>query len=260
MTKKTFNALLEEAEQEINKITNQFERGLEKVSLQIKRNANKIIPNLSEQEFLNFELVWADILKNSGYYDLVNTYIKQLNKLNTPFNEVLNAININPKLNDTNIAKLNIIKELQLKDLNKLGIDAGSRIKLLLANEFITGTDNIIFYDKLKESLESIKLGGYAKTYINTSINDYRQAVFTLKEQQMKSKEPIVWVYEGNDIDNKMRPLCQCLLNKNAYYSKSDKDLIVNDDRRRYNCRHHLLPLTEEQAINLGYVKGVFDC
>ena len=264
ISKSKLISALSKSDENIEHISNQFNRDMEKISLSIKRKANKIIPDLSDEEFLSFELVWNKILEDAGYFKLVNLYIKNLNKTHPLLNKVLETTGLPTTLNSDKINKINIIKKLQLKDLKKIGTDTGARIKQHLAKSFILKEqDDIVFFDTLRESLENTKMQAYSKTYVSTAVNDYRQSVWDLKKEQLVEEQPnlkMVGVYDGNDPDSSMRDFCKCLMNKNGYYSESDANKIKSDKRRRYNCRHFILYITEEQAIDLGYTKMSARC
>jgi hypothetical protein len=101
--------------------------------------------------------------------------------------------------------------------------------------------------------LGGTKYVSYAKTYANTAINDYRQATLNQRAEQLAGDEDIVWIYDGNDVDDVTRPFCASVLAANKAYTTDEKNELESDPERAWNCRHFFTFVTKQDAIDLGY-------
>jgi hypothetical protein len=101
-------------------------------------------------------------------------------------------------------------------------------------------------------------IGGAAisesKTVINTAIQGFNRAV---NEKKAKDLGLTLFLYVGPD-DDVTRPFCQDRVDQIFTQEEIDswdngQGLPADVYLGGYNCRHHLRPLTEELAAELGY-------
>jgi len=53
--------------------------------------------------------------------------------------------------------------------------------------------------------------------------------------------------------DKQNRDFCRCVLNQNHYYTQEQKNMIMSDKARAFNCRHRARIVTVEFAAAQGY-------
>jgi len=238
----------------VNEFINTFEKDLEKVLIEINTLAGIKLVKISERDILKYENIWQEILIDAGYINLISDSVKNFNVIHPLINEELKKNKLFQKMEEKHLLEVKYVKEMYIKDLRKIGMDAGTTIKKNLYKLYLAGTPEYELVNAVRKELEGTKWGGYSKTYMNTAINDYTTLVFEKKIEGLT--KDIRWVYEGIQ-DNKTRSFCNSILNKNISYTTSEKDNIKNDYRRRYNCRHYFVPVKTSMLKDLGFEDNI---
>lgn len=205
---------------------------------------------------LDFDLEFNRILNDTGYYDLVNEYIDDAYDKN--YSDILDAfseVGLETVFKADQLRDIQALKELDLDFFNSLGIETGRTVKANLYKYTLGGASANDIAALIARDLEGSNLDRYAKTYAQTAIQNYNQAVIDMLAVDLEG----VWLYTGVK-DKKTRDFCQCVLNQNAYFNDSDKSKIQSDKRRQYNCRHIFLKTSVEYAIADGLKKGTAKC
>jgi len=250
----SIKALIDANQEELEDIINKLDKRLEEVWRKVNQLATVRIANIVDiDEVVQFDIIWRGILEEAGYYNLMQRYVNTLDDLQASLNEVLDEAGLLRSLSNDQLKRLTAIKELQIKGLEQIGIDAGLALKRGLYNNLLAGKTKADLLDAISEQLSGTKYLSYSKTYANTAVNDYRQASMNQRAEQFAGDPDIVWIYDGNDIDNVTRPFCEDILTSNKAYSTEQKDILENAPERAWNCRHFFTFISRADAIELGY-------
>lgn len=251
-----YNAILksinEKTDREVNLFNYRFEEILKIIAAEL--SALSIDTNLDP---LDFDFQFQRILKDAGYFDLVNEFIDQsYDKSYDDIKYLFDAGGLSMSYTADDIAKLKIIKNLDIGYFAQIGNDAASIIKRDLYKYSLSDLSKVDMIENIKGSLEGTSLAKYSKTYAQTALSNYYQSVIDIKSSEFDNA---VFVYRGVD-DSDNRKFCQCLLDQKKYYNKTDAQRIRADKRRQYNCRHVIAPIDIAFAKLEGYKQGSFTC
>jgi len=211
---------------------------------------------ISKQNALEFDLEFNRILQDTGYYDLVNRYIDDAYDKN--YADILSAfdeVGLSTAFKGSQLQEIQALKEIDLDFFNSLGVETGKLAKANLYKYTLGGLSAQDITAQIAQDLQNSNLDRYAKTYAQTAIQNYNQAVIDMLASDVQG----VWTYNGIK-DRKTRDFCKCILKQNAYYDDSDKAKIQRDKRRQYNCRHIFLKTSIEWAEADGLSKGRARC
>jgi len=255
----SLKGLIDANQEELEDIIAKFDKRLEKVFKKINVLATSRVANISDiDEVVKFDLIWRSILKDSGYYDMLQRYTNTLDDLQGSLSAVLKEAGLFKTLGKDQIKRLTAIKELQIKGIEQIGIDAGLTLKKGLYNNVLAGKTKANLLEAMSGQLGGTKYASYAKTYANTAINDYRQATLNQRAEVLDGDEDIVWIYDGNDIDDVTRDFCAEVLVANTAYETDEKNELEASPERAWNCRHFFTFVTRQDAVDMGYsVTGV---
>lgn len=239
--------LLEKNQEEMEALADEFEERFEEIFTLAFLLASAEILLLTSTTLNRWDERWSRVLQKAGFYDLLQEYSKRLDEIDKSARKIATGV-VDKK-------KLSLLKKLQIKELEKIGIDAGLNLKKGLYKHIMVGVTQQDLVKAMAKDLQGSRFKSYAKTYVSTAVNDYRQLL--LNE---RAKPADVWVYEGADVDNKTRDFCKCVLNQQGYFNLDQKIAIELNPKRRYNCRHGLFPISEKEALKNGYSKAVGVC
>ncbi|MBT6554032.1 MAG: hypothetical protein HON50_00310 [Candidatus Marinimicrobia bacterium] len=246
--------LINANQKELDDIIDKFDKRLEQIFKKINVLATARIANITDiDEVVKFDIIWRGILEEAGYYNLLQRYVNTLDDLQGSLNAILDESGLLKTLGDEQIKRLTAIKELQIKGIEQIGIDAGLTLKKGLYNNVLAGKTKADLLEAMTGELGGTKYVSYAKTYANTAINDYRQATLNQRAEPLKDDEDIVWIYDGNDVDDVTRPFCADVLEANRAYSTDEKNELESAPERAWNCRHFFTFVTKDDAVDLGY-------
>lgn len=241
-------------ERELNLFNAEFENILLRIEDEIAISAIESIGNP-----LEFDREVQRILNETGYYALINKFIDE--SYDKSYEEILSALKqagISATFSTSDIATLEELKDLDIEFFKQIGNEASETLRRDLYKYQLSNMDKVTLTNNIRQSLLGSPLAKYSKTYAETALSNYHQAVFDLKIKGMENE--LVYVYTGASPDKIIRKFCKCVMKDNKYYSKSDGDSLKSDKRRKYNCRHNVIGITEKRAIELGYKKGTFTC
>lgn len=213
------------------------------------------LKNISDP--LNFDFEFQKILKESGYYDLVNNLVDK--GYDSTYNDIkilFSATGLNIIYNQSDIEQLTNLKRLDIDFFEQIGVKASEQLKRDIYKYSISDMDDLQIIENLKKSLEDTELFKYSRAYAETSISNYNQEIIDLKSKDVTGE---VYIYRGVN-DKNTRKFCKCLLEQNKYYDKKDAQNIKNDKRRQFNCRHLIVPVSKQWAEDRGYTSGSFTC
>ena len=246
--------LIDANQEELDDIINKFDKRLESIFKKINTLATARIATIIDiDEVVQFDIIWREILTEAGYYDLMQRYVNTLDDLQASLNAILDEAGLLKTLGEEQVRRLTAIKELQIKGIEQIGIDAGLSLKRGLYNNLLAGKTKADLLEAVSEELAGTKYLSYAKTYANTSVNDYRQATLNQRAETFKDDPDIVWIYDGNDVDDVTRPFCESVLTANKAYTTAEKEELESAPERAWNCRHFFTFITRDEAIELGY-------
>lgn len=246
--------LIDANQEELEDIIAKFDKRLDKIFRKVNVLATARIANISDiDDVVKFDVIWRGILEEAGFYNLLQRYVNTLDDLQGSLNAVLTEAGLLETLGADQIKRLTAIKELQIKGIEQIGIDAGLTLKKGLYNNVLAGKTKADLLVSMSDELGGTKYASYAKTYANTAINDYRQATLNQRAEVIQDDDDIVWIYDGNDIDEVTRDFCAEVLVANKAYSTDEKNELEASPERAWNCRHFFTFVTRQDAIDMGY-------
>ena len=251
-----FEQILKSIDDNLDAEVNLFNHQLES----ILKTVNELVSVRAVELYstpLEFDFAMQQILQEAGYYDLVNDFIDDSYDKN--YNEIISlfeAGGLAATFTADDIQSIKAIKQLDLDFFDDIGKQASSKLKADLYKYRLSDLSTKDMVENIKESLADTSLVKYSSTYAETSISNFNQSIIDLKSVDVINE---VYIYRGVK-DKKTREFCRCLVNQRKYYDKSDANKIKNDSKRRFNCRHIIVPVSLEYAIAQGYKEGRFSC
>ena len=245
-------AINEKSDREVTLFSSKFEGILEVIAIELA--AMSIEADLDP---LDFDFKFQRILKDAGYYDLVNEFIDSSYDMSyDDIKYLFDAGGLSMTYTADDIKALKTIKNLDIAFFAQIGNDASATLKRDLYKYSLSDLSKVDMIENIKVSLEGTPLAKHSKTYAQTALSNYFQSVIDIKSSEFDNA---VFIYRGVD-DKKNRKFCQCLLDQRKYYTRADAMRIRSDKRRQYNCRHVLAPMDLDFAAVEGYKEGSFSC
>ena len=238
------DAIETKTDREINLFNSRFESVLANIETLVIANAVEAI-----KDPLQFDFVFQGILQESGYYKLVNSFIDDAYDKN--YQDILAIFKeggIDIVFSEDDLLRITELKKLDIETFANVGSQAANNLKKDIYKYSLSNLSTTELTNNIRQSLADTGLAKYSKTYAETSISNYNQAIINLKSEDAAG----VWIYVGVS-DKKTRDFCQDILEDKKYYNDSQKSKIENDKQRKWNCRHQLLLVSEDYAIKRGY-------
>lgn len=230
-------------------LTTSFDVEFDRVFARVVATAQARLGGMSETDILAYDLVWAEVLDEAGYYDLVDDYIDV--SFDDVYDDTLKAFNtvgLSTAFTEDDLVKIQNLKTLHKEFFYKIGADIGLSVKKNLYSYAIAGASLAQITQNIRVDIEDSGLKRYASTYARTAITNYQQEVINTRSSDLDG----VWIYEGV-VDSKTRPFCRRLMNRGNFYTDSEKNKLENDSDREYNCRHRFYKVSKEWAKDNGY-------
>jgi len=231
-------------------LINEFEGELALVLDRINTLSIARLSGLSPDDILQFNLIWQEILTESGYYQLVDSYIG--GSFDSFYDDTLKAFTsagIATAWTAENAQAIDALKTMKRDFFVALGDDAGKVVQKELYRYALAGSSQIEMATAIRDSIQDINLKRYANTYARTSIQEYQQEIIDVVAANIDDG---VWVYIGVN-DAKTRDFCKSVLRDNSCYTDSEKLKLENDPRREFNCRHRFHKVSKKWAGDNGY-------
>jgi len=249
---KIISAIDSTIDRELNLFNSRFESILKKVEKQLVISS---IESFSDP--LDFDYAFTKVLRDAGYYDLINDVID--NSYDKSYDDILRLFaesGLDTVFTPDDLSTILELKAIDIQTFTDIGNSAARSLKADLYKYSISNLDKPTMIENMTRSLQDTDLAKYSRTYVETSIGNFNQSVIDLKAEGVTGE---VYIYRGVS-DPKTRKFCKCLVDQNKYYDKSNAGLIKSDKRRKWNCRHMIVPVSLEYAQARGYKKGSFTC
>lgn len=233
-----------------NELASDFDGRMNDVLTRVIALAIARLDGMSEADFLNYELIFREVLEEAGYYELVDDYIYQsFDEFYALSLESFEVAGLGTAWTQADIDKIEALKRMKRDFFISIGDDAGLALKQQLYRYALSNATLEQMTTALVDSIDDVKLARYATTYARTSIADFQQELIDLRSAD---DDDGVWVYVGVN-DSKTRPFCKHLLNDNKCYNDAEKLSLQNDPKREFNCRHRFHKVSKEFAKAEGY-------
>lgn len=235
----------------IESIISRFDTDVTKTILDIEKLINRILirEGFTEATALNFDILFIEALEESGYFTQVNDLI------DNSFDELFGVIRSGLSLGgfdvlytQDDLAKITALKNLQLQQFSSLGNEAGQILQQNLFR-YVLGNFNLEdVQSQILQDFQGTNLSKFSTTLARTAIGEFQQSVIDIKAEGLDA----VWLYVGVN-DAKTRDFCECVLKQRKYYTVAQKNLIMADKARAFNCRHRARPVSIEFAERGGF-------
>ncbi|MFZ9243193.1 MAG: hypothetical protein ACO295_08325, partial [Sediminibacterium sp.] len=235
-----------------DKQLDKFQKEVEKALVRLQ---SLVDVNLAEDlsNPLEYDFKMQQYLNESGYYKAVNNLIDDgFDVVYSNISDAFTAGGIAITYTQDDLVKLNALKQLTFDKYNALANETITTLKADIYKYSLSNYTKNDIASSIRQSLQNSGLARYSNTYALTSISDYTQGVIDYKSNQADKG---VWIYKGV-LDSKTRPFCRHTLEEHRAYNDVEKQKIQSNPLRRWNCRHILLKVSEEYAIEKGYMKG----
>jgi hypothetical protein len=227
-----------------------FEGELAEVLARINTLAIARLSNINATDILQFTDVWQEILRDSGYYALVDIYITE--GFDSFYGEILESFEkagLSTVFTAEDALAMDTVKSMKRGFFTSLADDAGKAVQKEIYRYALADVSINEMAQALETSLSDLNLQRYANTYARTAVQEYQQEVINIRSANIKYG---VWVYIGVN-DGKTRTFCKSILNRAEYYDDSEKLRLENDPEREFNCRHRFMKVTQQWAKENGY-------
>lgn len=246
----TLDEIYNQEKKKTDSAVNKFNKKSDKVFKRVQALAVVGLAGLSPNDILSYDLKWREVLRDSGYYDMVNELVdKDFNKLFKGTREAFSAGGYDALFTTDDANKIQALKQLHREEFARLAENTGLEIKTELFKYSIADTPFEDVTAGILAKLEDTDFARYSKTYALTAIGDYQQTVIDVMAKDVGEG---VWVYVGVN-DDATRPYCKDILSKNKHYNESEMNRLKSDSRRDYNCRHRFYKMKKEEAEESGY-------
>lgn len=239
-----YDAMQNKIDREMNLFNQEFESVMRTVELlAVQRGISSL------KDPLQFDYAFQQILNEAGYYELVNKFVDDAYDKN--YKDILAIFEeggLSVAYSAEDLRAIQELKELDIQTFRDIGNQAAVALQKDLYKYSLSNMTTKDLANSISESLSGTDLAKYSKTYAETSISNYNQAIINMKAQDTEG----VWVYVGVN-DKKTRHFCKRTLSANKFYDDSEKSKLENDKARRWNCRHQFLKISKESAIEQGY-------
>ena len=246
----TLDSIHNQEQKLIGAFIKQFDGEIKRVFESAKRLAQARMSSIKTDDILRFELIWRDILRDAGYYNLINGLIDdQFNKIFSGTLKSFDAGGLATAFTKDDASKIQILKQMKRDYFNRIADDVGLEVKRQLYKYAIADASLDTMTLGIEQALAGSNLAKYSQTYARTSIKDFQQEVIDLRATDIDDG---VWVYVGVQ-DDQTRDFCQTVLDNNSCYSDGEKDELEGNPERSWNCRHRFYYMLKEEAIANGY-------
>jgi len=243
------NKIYDKTQKDLEIYLKGFNKEMDEILRMAKVSAIVNLKGLSEADILSYELRWRQILKEAGYYSLIDNLID--NYFNTQFKPVIEAFaagGIKTAFTKSDAVKIQAIKAMEKTLFLRLADDVGLTLKRQLYGYAISNTSLIVMATGMSETLAANSLTRYANTYARTAVQNFQQEVINIRAADIEG----VWVYVGIQ-DGKNRDFCAELLSENRTYTDSEKIQLEEAPERAFNCRHRFYKMSDKDAKEAGY-------
>lgn len=248
----TLQSIYEQQQNTAVQLTTTFDSRLDRVLSDIVTIAQVKLNGLTQDDIIQYEYIWQQVLEESGYYQLVTEYVDQ--SFDDIYDDVLKGFEaggITTAFTQSDLQNIQVLKNMHKQFFVKLGDDIGLTVKKNLYNYALSNASMEQMAINIRNDIQDSGLAKYSKTYARTAITEYQQEVINSRSQDIDG----VWIYEGV-VDDATRPFCRRLMGDNNYYTDSQKSRLEGDPDREFNCRHRFYLVSKEWAENAGYQKA----
>ncbi len=204
--------------------------------------------DISKTTALNFDIVVDEMLTRAGYYDKINQFIDEdYDKLYPMIQQSFALSGVVMTYTTVDLENIMALKALDKNKFSVLASTAGTSLRESLTKYAISNYDSIDIQNALVDEFQGTNLVRHSKTIADSSISQFHQSVMNIKAEEFPD---LVWWYAGPNIDKVTREFCECIQKAKRYYTKAEKLTMERNPKRKYNCRHHFDPVTEEYAID----------
>jgi len=246
----TLDSIYNKEKSRINSFVKGFDKEADEVFKRVQRLATAQLAGLSTDDILKYEFAWRNVLRDAGYYKMVNSLIDdRFNEMFEGTQEAFKANGYDAIFTADDAKKIQILKNMKREQFAKLADDIGLSVKRELYKYAISDASLDDMVKGLEQTLVDSDLAKYSKTYALTAIGVFQQELIDLMGKGVGEG---VWVYVGVR-DDKTREYCRHILDKNKCYNDAEKNALERDSRRAYNCRHRFYKMKPEEARAGGY-------
>lgn len=241
----------EEQQALIDEILKRLDGNIATAILDIEKLTEEILlrNGFNQTTALNFSELFNEALVDSGYYETINEFIDDdFDELFKLIRQGINEGGFDVSYNQDDLAKFTALKNLQLEQFTSLGVDAGRSLQQNLYKYVLSDFSLRDVRNQLLEDFKGTNLARYSTTLARTAIGDFQQSVIDVKAEGLDG----VWLYVGVN-DSETRDYCKCVLKQNHYYTTEQKNRIMNNKLREYNCRHRARIVSVEYAESKGF-------
>jgi len=244
----------ESQQKAVEKIIKDFDGNMALIILKIEKLLNRYFMSnsITGATSLEFDIAFDTILKESGYYALVNNMVdKDYNILFGMVKDGFKKGGFAIEYTANDLKKVMALKALQENKFAVFGSTAGTALKENLYRYSLSDYSVEDMASQIATDFKGTNLARHSTTLARTTAAEFQQSIIDIESEGLDG----VYLYVGV-LDGVTRDFCSCVLRQKAYYNKDEKNKIQSDPKRKYNCRHRLRFVTEDYAKKQGYTKS----
>jgi hypothetical protein len=185
-------------------------------------------------------------LRASGYDKAVADLINRDAELISEIKAMRSAAKLPTTFAKSSSDVINAFKNMEMAQFSQIGTGFANSLSQELMNYAITGIDEAVFIQAIRDKLEAGFLR-YARTYAITSRAKFIQQV---QDEAAKNYDgELYWEYVGPE-DDRMRDACIDGMAQ-RYFTDAERAAFEAEtaDERAWNCRHTFQQITKEDYI-----------
>jgi hypothetical protein len=236
------------AETQITDFERNLRRVIDRFQAEIIKNAKSgYLFSLNAEDRVKYAPdLYDGILKAlhaSGYDKAVADLINRDAELISEIKAMRSAAKLPTTFAKSSSDVINAFKNMEMAQFSQIGTGFANSLSQELMNYAITGVDESVFIEAIRDRLES-GFKRYARTYAITSRAKFIQQV---QDEAAKNYDgELYWEYVGPE-DDRMRDACIDGMAQ-RYFTDAERAAFEAEtaDERAWNCRHTFQQITEE--------------
>lgn len=233
-----------EFQQKLEEILQDFEKRVSRILMKMDSKGGKIVESQAEILLRSKEI--KDALKEAGYYNLTNEFLKKNEKI---INERKKELEKYTRIGSIDKNAIKDLTKTHLIGMEEIGRHTAESIRNAILQGTLAGTNKTKLIETIRSEIG--KMSRYAETYYNTAKTQYRQTAEDILAEEIGfgQRKNEMWEYVGAPLQKNSHPECIWALSqrKNPYFTTKEKEDFeagvgaFPHPIPRWNCQHYFI-------------------